>query len=190
MFIIFLFFNKGDCVWRRAALQGALRTWRPLSGDRKQARRGPPGQRHLPGALLAGQDAAPSPCHLPGALPRGVLTLTGCSSIMSVVFSFTILHALEGVCAVIIQILPSSLHGGEPTDSRALESTFWWPWLTSPSSWSEPLTQTTWPRAGAHAAFSVCICLAANCFSLTNYIMSCFFFFLSPFIASFKRYRF
>ena len=65
--------------------------------------------------------------------------------------------------------LACSLHGAAPTGSRALVSTCWWLWLTLPSSWSGPPTQTKWLRAGTvtarliHIPFNCPKSISVNC---------------------------
>lgn len=61
----------GDGLRRRAPLHGAIRALPALAGHRRPAGRGPPGQRHLPGALLPVQAPAATPADHRRDFPRG-----------------------------------------------------------------------------------------------------------------------
>lgn len=69
---LFTVLPPGDGLWRGASLHGALWPVSALAGDRRSARCGSPGQRHLPGTLLSDQASLACPTNSHCDLQRGL----------------------------------------------------------------------------------------------------------------------
>lgn len=149
---LFTVLPPGDGLWRGASLHGALWPVSALAGDRRSARCGSPGQRHLPGTLLSDQASLACPTNSHCDLQRGLFhcSLGECRSAKA-----ESPHNMRSNFFSPSIPLADSLHGDALMGSRVLVSTCWWLWLTFLSSWSGPPMQTTWLRAGIVRVSSV-----------------------------------